>query len=503
MSSVQRGIVGAQLCLAGLILIGTGCGVDPVGRRYRAERDFWRASRLESELRIQRDTPVTREEADRVLDAYRGLMARNPVPNGVADTSMTHGIARIRARAGLGMVRMNGLKGDTTEVRKILEKGRSECPWDLNITLGLTLQLVDYQRGVGNPEAAVRLLHEMASGLPARVHGRPVVPVQEAPIRAADILVEGGDPNAAMSALVDAEAYYREVIAAAPSDAASAFALVELGTVAARRGRYDDAAARIDEARKLTVADELQPKILYLLGVLQQEGRHDPAAASAVFGELIEKYPQDPFASEAMLRQGQCAADQGKADEAIAVLSMVEQAYPRDRVMIPRARVMAARILGRTGRWTEALSRYRAIDADYPSSIEALQAPLEIALHYREAGESDAAQTTLRAALERYDGIVKRSPGSPLARAADETSVRVLFALERWGDAAEKLLSFKMAYPNNPRNPLALLDAAQVYQDHLNNPQRAVEILQDVAASYPRSPLAAKALEDAQRIRGR
>ena len=48
-----------------------------------------------------------------------------------------------------------------------------------------------------------------------------------------------------------------------------------------------------------------------------------------------------------------------------------------------------------------------------------------------------------------------------------------------------------------------LLQAAQIYKDRMGDPGRAAELLEKIASDYPRSALAAKAKEEAERLRGR
>jgi tetratricopeptide (TPR) repeat protein len=64
----------------------------------------------------------------------------------------------------------------------------------------------------------------------------------------------------AVAELDRADVYYRSVISESPNDLASAFAWIELGTVAARRGRFDLAAAHLEQARKAPGAGELEPR---------------------------------------------------------------------------------------------------------------------------------------------------------------------------------------------------------------------------------------------------
>jgi TolA-binding protein len=487
---------------AGSILLA-GCAADPIGARFRAEKDFVAAERLRESVKIGQAGPVAAPDLDRCVAAYEAVLSRNPIPQDPSrDTTLTYAIGRIRAQAQIRVAQIMVQKGDSAGVRRTLEAGCEAYPWDLGISLGFKTELSKYQLGTLNFDAAIRTLRELQSRYPARLTGRPVVPVQDAPLQVSDILRGNGRVAEADGELQRAESYYREVIAADPNDEAAAYATIQMCKIAMRRGRYDEATRILEQVRRSPSAGEWQPLILYLLGMNRQEGEKNPTAAIPVFDEMVKRFPQDPQACDAMMRKGACLADCGRIDEAVETLSQVEVVFPAKVENVLRARVMAAHILAGSGRWGEALSRYRAIEADYPMSQEALSVPLEVAAHYRATGDTETANITLRRAIERYDELVKGNPGSFAARAADEAAVQALFEMKRWDEAAKRLLSFPAAYPGHPQNPSAMLDAAAVYKDQLGDNAKAADVLQTIALNYPDSPLAQRASEEARRIRG-
>ncbi len=483
----------------------TGCGERGVGTLFRAERDLWQASRMEKALRIGPDTPPTTTETERVLSAYRRLLTAHPgVVGQAADTSIAHGIGRVRAKAMMGIVRMHRLRSEPAEVRRQLDEARKAFTWDLNLTLRFDQELAEELRAAGELEAAARMFQEMASTLPARrADGRPVIPVQDAPIRAADILNEMGRQEEAMAELDRAEAYYRALIQENPDDEAASLAWLELGSVASRRGQFDKAAEVLEKARRSPGARAMEPRILLILGTLQQEARKNPEAAASVFLELVEKFPNDPVAPEALIRRGAALADLGRYDEALAALQRLKESYARDRSSGAKGDLLAARILIRAGRWPDALSRYRTLMADYSTSPEAVGSPFEIEAHYREIGESDAAVNTMERALVQYAELRDAYPGSAIAWTADESGARALIRLNRYEEAVAKLVSMPDLYPRDPRNPVALLQAAGIAAERLNDRPRAADLLDQMAVRYPRSPLAPKAQEEAARLRGK
>jgi tetratricopeptide (TPR) repeat protein len=486
------------------ILLLSGCGRNGTGMLYRAERDLWQAVRVERGLRVGPETPPTPAETDRVIAAYRLVLGRNPqLSEKAGDTASVHGIGRVRAQALSGLVRMHRLRDEHDEVRQRLDEARKAFPWDLNLTVRFDQELVEELRSQGKLEEASLLYQEMASTLPARrPDGRPVVQVQDAPIRAADILGEMGRQDEALAELDRAEVYYRTVIQENPNDAAASLAWLQLGTVAARRGEFKEANDALEKARRSPGASGMEPRILLVQGTLQQEALKNPEAAATVFLDLIERFPDDPVVPEAMIRRAAAFSDLGRPDDALVVLQDLKDKHSRDRANAAKGALLAARILVRAQRWPEALSHYRALMADFPTSAEAIGAPFEIANHYQQIGEKDAVTNTLERALEDFAGLHDSYPGSPAAWMADESTARALLRLGRYEEAIGKLVSMPDQYPRDPRNPLLLLQAAGIAVDRLKDKTRAAEILDQIVARYPGSSVADKARQEAARLRG-
>jgi TolA-binding protein len=506
MGKMGPGLI-ARLLLASSVLLS--CAESPVTSRYRIERDMLRAGRMEQRLQIRSDTPPTTEQAREILKSYESLLARNPVPRRTAsrDTLIVHEIGRLRARAEMRVADLHRFLGDTTAVRLCLEEGAETYAWDTDISLAFRRALIQEAITRGDGGKAVRLYQRLAAELPARnARGRPSAEVLQAPIRAADLLNQMGQQDEALAELDRAEVYYREIIGDSPLDLTAAWAWLQIAEAARRRDNLDKAADALAQARRAAESDSLlESRILLTLGILQQEGKKDMPAAIARYQELRRAFPrQQEIGAESTWREAACLGEMKRTDEALAVLDSLETRYPRDRNNVARGRLIAARILTQAGRWPEAQSRYRSLQADFPESPEALGAPFEVAAHYAGLGEAEAVRTTLQRAIDGYAKLLEDSSVPEATRRdAAEVSVRAFARMERWSDAAAQILSNVKRFPRDPRNPMQLVQAAAIYKDRLGDAGKAAEILDQMATAYPASPLAGKAREEAERLRGR
>lgn len=489
------------------VLLGTAsCSQDHVGTAYRAERDLWGAIRIERTLRIGPETPPTQEEIDRVLRAYENVLARYELPKGEAasDTVFRNAMGRILSSSQLGLVRMHRMRGEGEQARKILEEAYKAYPWDFDVTLQLHQELIAETQALRDPAGAARIFQDMASELPGRrPDGKAVMQVINAPVRAADLLLEAGKREEAEVELDRAEIYYRALIEENPDDEAASIAMVNLGTVAMRRGRFDLAGEILDGAARSPGAGALQARILFLLGTLHQEDLGDLEKAASIFERIVSDYPADELAVEALGHWGVCLAELERPEEAIEVLDRIEEEYPREREKCASSHLLAARILSNAGRWQDALARYRLLQAAYATSAEAITAHFEVAAHYRAVGELEAERATLEAAIQEYDRITRERPGTSEARLADAAAAHALGMLDRWTEASDRLLQMASAYPSGRHTAAAMLEAASIIAERLNDPEGAAEVLERLAERYPDSPLAADALEQASKFRDR
>jgi tetratricopeptide (TPR) repeat protein len=176
--------------------------------------------------------------------------------------------------------------------------GESQYSW---IVYGVALLLIG---GLGG--YVLTTIGRGAQGAPAPVLAGTAgvsLPAEEASLRAyRDILAR--DPanlqaaTDAANLLYDARRYaeavpfYQKAFALAPTDINIS---TDLGTALWYSGRTDEALAQYD--RSLAI-NPTHAQTLFNLGIVQRDGRHDKAAAAAVWEKLLDANPGYPNAAE-------------------------------------------------------------------------------------------------------------------------------------------------------------------------------------------------------------
>jgi tetratricopeptide (TPR) repeat protein len=129
-----------------------------------------------------------------------------------------------------------------------------------------------------------------------------------------------------------------------------------------------------------------------------------------------------------------------------------------------------------------------------------MEAPLHIARHYREAGETDAARAAFERAERLYQRLASERYSETIRVFAEEYLVRALAEQGRWDEAAAGLIALPGRYPGYQRFMGNLLMAASIYENELGDDRRAVETLRLCLARYPGTDLAAEAQRQIARI---
>jgi soluble lytic murein transglycosylase len=192
----------------------------------------------------------------------------------------------------------------------------------------------------------------------------------------------------------------------------------------------------------------------------QWEAAEGPLSACASGDELFADYCMYWSAQSAFERQDIATA-----------LSMAQMVAP-DAVVGPRSRVLAARSFALQERWTEAVDRFVAFLADYPTATYRREVEFDLARAYEATGEVEEAARI-------YHRIALLSPGS-----ADETTA--LAALERFRDDLPEAVRAEVF----ERSAAEVVERARVLFDRHRSDQ-VTELLAPVIAD-PATPTLAR-----------
>ncbi|HEX9189978.1 MAG TPA: tetratricopeptide repeat protein, partial [Vicinamibacteria bacterium] len=197
---------------------------------------------------------------------------------------------------------------------------------------------------------------------------------QETPDEQARRLLEDGRAYRAQGKLKQALDNFTIVVSSFPTTESVGLALIEIGRYRMDvDGDAEKARASFEQVTKQYARSEAAPGGYYYLGLLT-------------------------------LNRATTAAD---IDDALANFSRVATLYPRSE-WVPRALAASARAHRKAGRYAEAADLNRRVSLEYPASDAAAEAQFEI-------GQALALQGQPRMAMEEFQQVRNRFPGSPWA----------------------------------------------------------------------------------------
>lgn len=487
----------AALCAATAV---SGCDDGGAGLRYRAERDFLRAEREARRLTVNPDL-VGENELLSVADRFLMVGARyiTVVDDESVEsaTSSERTAAQIGARAKLAAVQFYLRGGDEAVARRVAFALRDEVSWSPAASLNAQIAIVDVLRHDGAPEEITAELWRLAEDYPpADETGQEVYnAVFNAPRGAVRYVNQsGGDTEAALERAIQ---YYEGVREKWPGSQVALVADLHRSTLYDGRGDWVRAADILDEALDTypdtVLVAEQAARVALTLGRVLTEGDRDTSRGIAAFERARVAAPGTTPAWDATLELAQHHAERGRFEAAIELYKSVAEGDSESRVRASHALFAAGRALEAAGRWDEARVEYGALEVKYPESEEAQQVPFVLAHHYREIGDEDLA----RSILERAEGELRAKIRDDVNTEDVVGAYRYLFnalaAREEWEVALREVDTFSERFPARPETAMMLLQAAQIADQRLGDPQRAAGFLARVETGFPNSRFAEQA----------
>ncbi len=317
---------------------------------------------------------------------------------------------------------------------------------------------------------------------------------------------------------------YDKVVRSYPQSLKAPYALYRIASIQAERGKYRQAAVRYEKLLKDYPSVFPRDRIYFFLGREYQASRREKEAA-AFYVKIMEKFPQSPFAYQALLRvegikpyrptpkeeyQGALVLYyNAKYELAISKLrkikdsSLASQAqhligdcfynrkdyrgaireyekllanFPQSE-LVPKAIYMIGQSFVSLEQEEIALGRYEELISSYPQSLWVEKAIFEKGKSYGRLGN-------LRASIKEYDRLISHYPKSRLGDKAYWQMSRCLMKLGDFSPASQVLGKLIEEYPNRE------LAADSQYwlgklEERMGNYLRAIQAYQLVQERFP------------------
>jgi TolA-binding protein len=258
------------------------------------------------------------------------------------------------------------------------------------------------------------------------------------------------------------------------------------------------------EIRLRTLDEPPREPAMARIGIynMQRRAGADPDSIRANLLSVLNDYPDSRSASQALMALALEANERDQVDEAVGYLDRMISAKTTNEATASQVLLAKGRLLDSRGRWPQALEVFRTLSAEHLVSEAGLAAPLEIATHYRRAGDDEALKASLSQAEQQYRDFIAGYPESPYSAVAREQLVQTFALQQNYSAAVEELVSLGEGLNRTPQGGVLLVRAAGMAARDLGDTARAVTILDRVHELYAEEAVGNWAADEAGRLRG-
>lgn len=475
-----------QICfyLFLLILLVSSCSkYNDAKIRYKTEKAFFRAEKLKETLMVNPQA-ARAEDYQKVIDAYHKVIKM--LPSSMSDTSQQRQVSHLAGSSQLRIADIYLLQNNPSQAITELQKVLEDYPQNSTQTSLALYKMAQIHQRMGDWEKALKNYHLLLDPdkyPPIIAKDKPNLELLSVPL---NLILLSKDKKGAKLEFENAKKYYQKIIQGYPNSPLSFAAKVNLSKTYQLRGDWRQTIKILE-----TVADssgEVPPSILMEVGNIYLSETNDANNARLAFEKLISKYPTNPLSAQALLRIGNIHYQGKNYLKARGVLSKISNEFPKQGKIIAQAQYLIAQSYEKEGRWDRAVNEFEWITTNLPATIQAMEVPLHIASYYQEQDDSKLAQTFYDKAINQYQKLLEKYPKTQTELLALKYTARCYTLQNKWEEGIKALQEIVDKHPQTVDAFEALLTQATIYEQKLNQREKAKEVYSTILSKFPKHP---------------
>lgn len=208
------------------------------------------------------------------------------------------------------------------------------------------------------------------------------------------------------------------------------------------------------------------------------------------FREITIRYPMWPNSAQAQFSIGQLYAMQGSLAKGRDEFLLILKDYPDNKDLCSRALFMVAMTYEQAEDLPKALESLNKVMSDYPDTGTAMQVPVHIAEYYKVKGKNDEASAAYVSAIEKYKKYISDNPKTYGALVTIDLITTCYADQGKWDEALEYMESLVSGHEDSLLAPKALFVSGAIYEQKMNQPERAILNYRRIMEKYPKTPFA-------------
>ncbi|HBZ02035.1 MAG TPA: hypothetical protein DEO84_12025 [candidate division Zixibacteria bacterium] len=484
-----RGTIIISAVIMGILLI-IGCGIKTdAGIKFEMEKRLTKADRLQDQIR-QKNLTISDEDVKQLVDAYSEITKFLAPPkdiaeakNASADRQQAWNLSSL-ASTRIGLIYLDRKMYDKAfDYFNTVAYCPATSPTQKNAVINY--MAVAMEKAEKYPEAAA-LYDSLAEGyLPLASADNPNMDALGAPIKAAQMWAKNGDQAGYLAGMDKARGYYSQL---ADKNKGSLLESAVLGKISAsyiEQQSYPQAIATL----RMVMPDSsghTSPSMILMIADIYMNKMRDYLQAQKTYQEFERYYPTHQNIGAATLGEGLSLYEQGKYSDARKAVASIDKLPKVDQKTVAEGYYLTGLCYEHEDKWELARGQFDAVQATFPGLNEAFEAALYIAVHYRTANQKEQARKAFESAVEYINKYIEKSSSDAVA--CSRALGYLVRAYSENGDfdkAAEQLALLHEKYPQLPEGKLAPLRLADIYENNLKDPAKAVSWLKTFVNENP------------------
>jgi len=211
---------------------------------------------------------------------------------------------------------------------------------------------------------------------------------------------------------------------------------------------------------------------------------------------FMTRYPRTNIAVDAEFTMARLYVAKKEFAKAQDEYKKIAKTYAKIESVSAEAVFLRGAAYEEEGDWTAAQAQYAFLLEAYPQTRRGLEAPMFIALRYKNKFQPDKMMSALREAITHYQSLSSKNPITPLDLQARLLIAQCYVELKEWASAAQTLEKALKDFKGKVRTENIMLDLANIYGTQIKDAAKARLLLGQVIRENPktRSSQVAKAM---------
>lgn len=457
--------------------------------RFKMEKMVYNVSQLRKELTIKTEK-LTGEELYTVVSEYQKIVNYIPAPvdsieynRASDDKKEALAIASLaRIEIGLLYLEAGAYKKSYTYFYNVAHNPGTNGV-QLNGIIGYLALLKSRMRQYNE---SAELYNEYAEGyLTILDPNKPDINAIDARLKAADMSKKLGNIEIYHEQLKDSRKYYQTIMESNPDTPIYNMAF---GKIIASYIKEDDFRNAVDliESTRNSNSRAIEPEFLLMMAGLFSNDIKDFNKSSSLYQEFIDTYPDHSQLAVACLGLGLSLYECGKYVKARETVDDIEKITDVKYSQVADAYYLKALCYEKEGKWPKALNQFNLLSATLPGSVKSFEAKLYIANRYANKNEVALSKRSFKQTEQYMRDFTSPNTSNTNLIAQSLFYIGKCFEDQNQFNKAIAILdSLYLKYPKNQYSKLALLKIVDLYEEKLNNNDKALNYLEMYLKSYP------------------